>query len=130
MEITLSPKESEEYFYNALCNGTGQLADSGLQLDATSDDDYQKAKAYLKTSNQNACIEDVWMEVLHMGKTLTITDHEGDGEYTRSITLKEVHDRVQKTPIRHLQDMINENDDATTADVILQTVFFEEIIFG
>jgi hypothetical protein len=27
-------------------------------------------------------------------------------------------------------EMIEENDDATTADVVLQTVFFEDIIFG
>jgi hypothetical protein len=27
-------------------------------------------------------------------------------------------------------DMINEQDNAETADVILQTVFFEEIVFG
>ena len=30
----------------------------------------------------------------------------------------------------HLMDAINENDDACTADVILQTVIYEDIIFG
>lgn len=35
-----------------------------------------------------------------------------------------------KTPIDHLMDAINQEDDAITADVILQTVFYEDIIFG
>ena len=76
------------------------------------------------------CVEDVWMEILRNGKELCLVDEGCDGEYTRSITLKDVHDRVQKTPIDHLMDAINEEDDATTADVILQTVFYEDIIFG
>lgn len=76
------------------------------------------------------CTEDVWMEILRMGEKLIMFDFEGEGDMTRSITLADVHARVQKTPLDHLTDMINETDDATTADVILQTVFFEEVIFG
>jgi len=75
------------------------------------------------------CIEDVFLEVLRMGKTLTWKDIEGEGEYTRSITLKEVHERVAKMPTKHLMDFINENDDAVTAYVLLQQVFFDEQIF-
>jgi hypothetical protein len=41
-----------------------------------------------------------------------------------------LHNKVQETPIEHLMDAINENDDAYTADVILQTVFYGEVIFG
>jgi len=32
--------------------------------------------------------------------------------------------------ISHLINMIDENSDSITADVILQTVFFENVIFG
>ena len=46
------------------------------------------------------------------------------------ITLKEVHNRVALTPLNHLTNMINENDDAETADVILQTVFLQDIVYG
>ena len=70
------------------------------------------------------------MEVLRQGGSLVMNDVENDGDYTRSITLNEIHERVQKTMTRHLMDAINETDDAETADVILQTVFFEDIIFG
>ena len=42
----------------------------------------------------------------------------------------DVHERVQNTDTRHLLDAINEKDDADTADVILQSVFYGEVIFG
>jgi len=126
MEIKLTPKESEDYFYNALCNGLGYISGYGLAVDYDTKE-YQAAK---KSLGGSPCYEDVFMEMLRKGGKLTLVDEECDGEYTRSITLKEIHERVQKTDSDHLLAMVNENDDATTADVILQTVFFEEIIFG
>lgn len=125
MTITLTPKESEEYFYNALCNGLGYISGYGLSIDFDKSQ-YKVAKEKLT----NPCYEDVFMQMLRDGGTLTLVDEECDGEYTRSVTLKDVHERVPKTEMSHLMDMVKENDDATTADVILQTVFYEEIIFG
>jgi hypothetical protein len=126
MEIKLNAKESEEYFYNALCNGRGCMNDYGLELEYDADE-YKKSR---KKLSEGVCFEDVLMQMLRDGYKLTINDIECEGEYTRSIGIEEVHERVEKTPLRHLSNMINENDDAETADVILQTVFFEDIIFG
>lgn len=134
MEIKLSKEESEKYFHNALCNHFG-VSGYGLEF---SYDKKDRAKAIKSLEAKRAkdkikdtvCREDVWMEILRTGGKLKVIDHECDGEYTRSITLKDVHERVQKTQLRSLMDMINENDDADTADAIFQTVFFEEIIFG
>jgi hypothetical protein len=131
MEIKLTPQESEEYFYNALCNGLGYMSSYGLSLDF-SDDDYRDAKTKLGRESPGIFLafEDVLMEMLRMGKTLTLLDDEGEGDNDATISLKDVHERVAKTPRRHLMDMINENDDADTADVIIQQVFFNEIVFG
>ena len=125
MTITLTPTESEEYFYNALCNGVDYIRGYGLAMDFKKEE-YAAAKSKLNSP----CYEDVFMQILRDGGSLTIVDEECDGEYTRTITLNDIHERVPKTEIRHLMDMVNENDDAITADVILQTVFFNEIIFG
>lgn len=132
MEIKLTPQESEEYFYNALCNGLEYTTSGyGLFLDY-SDEDYADAKTKLEKDSplSLACYEDVLMEMLRMGKTLTMVDEEGEGDNNSTITLKEVHERVSNVPARHLMDMINENDDGDTADVIIQQVFFNDIIFG
>lgn len=131
MEIKLTPQESEEYFYNALCNGLGYVSNYGVSIDY-SDEEFADAKTKLGKESPGVFLafEDILMEMLRMGKTLTMVDEEGEGDNNSTITLKEVHERVPNTPTRHLMDMINENDDADTADVIIQQVFYNEIIFG
>lgn len=125
MKITFTHEESENYFYNSLCNGLGEMGGYGLSLDFD-EQQYKSAKEKLKSP----CFEDVLMQILRDGGSITLVDEECEGEYTKSITMKDVHERVAKTPIKHLTDAITENDDAITADVIIQTVFFEDIIFG
>lgn len=131
MEIKLTPEESEEYFFNAICNGLGYVTSGyGLDLDY-SNEDYEEAKTKLGMDKPGifACFEDVLLEMLRMGKTLTMVDEEGDGD-RYPITIKDVHERVSKAPVTHLMNMINEEDDGETADVIIQQVFFNDIVYG
>jgi len=133
MKIVLTHEESEKHFHNALCNGSN-ISYYGLSLDYT-EKDYKEAKKSLTDKQKKGiftdtiCREDVWMEILRIGGKLTLVDEE-NGVGNKSITLKHVHSRVAMTPLRHLMDAINENDDADTADCILQTVFYKEVIFG
>ena len=134
MTIALDKEESEKYFYNSLCNGLYYFSGYGIRL-SVSEEDYTEAKKVLALaaiSNNSPCYEDVLMQVLRNGGKLSIVDEEGgeDSEQNVSITLADVHERVSLTPIEHLAAMVNENDDATTADVILQTVFFKETIYA
>jgi len=130
MEIKLTNTESENIFHTALCNALDYLHGYGIELDFIKKD-YELASSKLKAeTGTTVCYEDVLMQILRDGKELTFIDNECDGEYTRSISLKDVHERVCKTPLDYLSDMILENDDATTGDVVLQTVLYEEIIFG
>jgi hypothetical protein len=130
MKIVLEKKEAEDMFYNSLCNGLNELSYYGLQL-SFFDADYTKAaKKLKKTATETVCYEDVLMQILRDGKKLSVIDHEMGGDYSVSIDLNDVHERVALTPIRHLMDAINENDDAITADCILQSVFFKEVVFG
>lgn len=126
MKIILTTEESENIFHNALCNGH-QIAYYGLQLDYN-EEEYDKAHQRLCDAGESPCLEDVWMEMLRGGATLTLIDEEG-GEEPSTITLADVHTRVAETPVKHLLDAINEEDDGDTADVILQTVFYQDVIF-
>lgn len=129
--ITLTPQLSEDLFYNALCNGLGYMcAGYGLAIDY-SKKDYAAAKAKLVDTSAfgGVCYEDILLQILRDGNTISLVDEEG-GEDTVSITLADVHTRVQNTPVDYLLQMINEEDDAVTADVILQTVFLGEVIYG
>ena len=130
MKIILTPQESEEYFYNALCNGLGYVESGyGLVMNYTSIA-YKQAVSSLQALKPDAvvCYEDVLMQILRDGGELNLYDE--NDEQDNIITLNDVHERVATTQLDHLMDMIAERDDAVTADVIIQTVFFKEIIFG
>ena len=140
MTIKLTHEEAEKHFHNALCNGS-QIRYYGIHLEY-SDLDFKLAKKSLWTKIKTGtafdsfgekletmCCEDIWMEILRLGGTLIMVDEE-NGVGDKKITLKDVHSRVAKTPIRHLMNAINEEDDGDTADCIIQTVFYKEIIFG
>ena len=124
MKIVLTHEESEIYFHNALCNGLDYVSGYGIDVnyDAAA---YKAARAKL----DSPCFEDVLLQLLKDGGTLTIVDNEG-GMDEVEITINDVHERVQNTPFGHLLNMIEEDDDAETADVILQTVFYNEVVFG
>lgn len=126
MKITLEPKESEDIFFNSLCNGYG-ISCYGLYL-KTKESQYKQANKRLRDKGERPCVEDVWMEILRGGGELILVDHE-NGEEPSVIRLADVHERVQNTPIKHLIDAVNEQDDAITAEVVLQTVFYNDVIF-
>jgi len=124
-QILLTHEESEKYFHLALCNAvsSGYMAAHGIEL-TYDEQEYKTAKASLT----NPCIEDVWMQILKDGGTLSFEDKEGS-EGIKQIKLSDVHIGVSKMPFDYLSDFINDIDDAVTADVLLQTVFYGEIIF-
>lgn len=124
MEIKLTNKESEDFFFNSLCNGLNQMVYYELRL-TYSKSDYEQARS--KFSEQ-PCYEDVLMQILRDGNSLTMVDLEGEESY--SINLQDVHERVQQAPFNVLLEVIEERDDADTADAILQQVFFGEVMFG
>jgi len=131
MKLELTNKESEEFFFNSMCNALDYMGGYGLSLtyDNNIADNF-RSKYKKENPGKVLCREDVWMGILREGGKLTLIDEECDGEYTKSIGLTDVHNRVCTAPIRHLLDIVNDTDDAVTGDIILQTVFFEDVIFG
>jgi len=133
-KITLTPELSEELFHAALCNSLGYMC-SGYDLSiGYHKQDYKNAKAKLTDPSEfgGVCYEDVLLQILRDGNTLTIEEECSELENSEifAITLSDVHARVQETPVDYLMQMINEEDDAVTGDVILQTVFLGEVIYG
>lgn len=130
MNISLNKPESENYYHLALCNGLGYLSQYSVELEID-DSTYRRAKKTLELAqplNQTICYEDVLMQILRGGDSLCFIDHLNKEKII--VTIEMVHYRVQKTEQHHLFDMIEERDDANTADAILQTVLYKEVIFG
>ena len=127
--MELTKEQCEEFFYNALCNGLQELSGYSLQLNYDKSA-YSYAKELLMERGKIfICYEDVLMQILHNGHNLRLVDIDDEG-MDASITMKDVYERVPTTPEPHLSDMLNETDDACTADAILQTVFYNKIIFS
>jgi hypothetical protein len=128
MTIKLTPQESEEYFYNALCNGMAYV-ESGYYLELRFNEDiFNELANKLKEDGKQCCYEDVIMELLRAGQPITLYDLNDEEDHF--IRIEDVHERVQNTPIEYLMEMITDNDDADTADVIIQTVFLGGVIYG
>jgi len=124
MKITLTKKESREIFHTAMCNGLDWVSSYGLYLE------YNRVR-YKSTANimKSPCHEDVLLFMLENGETLTVVDEE-DEDGNVEITIDKVYDRMNNVPIENLLNIINERDDVIDADVVLQTVFFNEVIYG
>lgn len=124
MKIQLTNEEKQDYFHRALCNGLSYIDGHGLEL-FYNKEDYAKAKSVLSAP----CYEDVLMQILRDGKQLMLRDHEGS-EDDAYITMEQMYQNIEKVEPQWLMQMYEEGDDAETADVILQTVFLGEHIYG
>ena len=119
-------KYCEHIFHDALCNGLDYVQGYGIVLEYNKDE-YKASKTKL----ESPCYEDVLMQMLRDGYKLRFVDYENsDDDLNVDITLKTVHERVNKIPDWVKIDFINEQTDATSADIVLQTVAYNEIIFG
>jgi len=128
MKIELTKQEAEKYFYNALCNGLGYFESYDIELKYDKQE-YKKAKETAKAEDGGAvCYEDILMEMLKNGNTLLAEDFNADETYT--LTLDKMYAQIDKVPANTLLEMINERDDADTADIILQVCFIGEHTYG
>ena len=131
MEIKLLPSESEEMLHSALCNGAlSNFRGYGIVLDF-SEKHYTKARKTLeKNGKKGICYEDVLLQILKNGNPLKFVDEECEGEYSRALTIADVHEKVSTMPLGTISAFLEMEDDADTGDVLLQTLLYGEIIFS
>lgn len=127
MQVILTEKESEDIFYNSLCNGLSVISNWGFDI-SYSDKHYKEAKFHLIEEKGGLCYEDILMQLLKMGNSIEFIDIE-QGTDSKTLTLKMIHENVSKAPIHNISNIINEYDDAEDADVILQFVIFGEVVY-
>jgi hypothetical protein len=128
MKVLLTEAEKMSFFHTALCNGLECLGDYGLEIEF-SNVDYMKASKHLKENDESCCYEDVLVQLLKFGNSIVVKDTEDD-DLTKEITLATIYERMENVPLQNLLNVLEENDDAEDADIILQTVIYNEIIFG
>ena len=130
VSIKLTDGFKKEIIYNALCNGLGQLQCYGLEL-IFNDEDYTEAKkSYYERTKKiaGACYEDVLMEILTLNKKIVFEDTE-TGEFFY-LKLSDALSNLDNLPVWVVSQLLDESDDSTTADVVLQFSLFNEVVFG
>lgn len=130
VSIKLTEDFKKEIIFNSLCNGLGQLQCYGLNL-LWSDEDYTEAKKsyYQRTQKiSGACYEDILMELLEMKKRVVFEDLE-TGEFY-DLKLSDALTNLDNLPIWVIVQILEENDDGETADIVLQHCLFNEVVFG
>ena len=132
MKIILNKDEVVEIIFNALCNGLAYIQGYGLSV-SISDADYDKAKEevmiLLDNSSVCVCVEDILIHHLKMGSELSFWDDEGEEEISFDLQ-KAIKNLQDEGAAKWIMQMLNEEDDAVTADCILQFCLYGEIIFG
>ena len=128
MKITFTNEEAQQHFHSAMCNGLGYIAGYDLELKFNRET-YSETSAKMSGVTQfGVCHEDVLLQMLKDGHTISLYDWNDD--VVNTISIQDVYDRMPLVSVRHLLDMIEERDDADTADAILQTVFLGEVVYG
>lgn len=134
--------------HSCLCNGLNYFGAYGIELDYD-DAEYKAAKASLEAKKADGtwvsefdlseiCYEDVLSEMIAMGKSLVVRDLEeadGDDESDNgpvigTLNLETIEAHWAAISATHMNDMLSENDDANTADCILQVLFFGKEVYG
>lgn len=130
-QILLTLEEALNAFYDSLCNvyGTGWFEGYGLEWDYDAAA-YKVARTKLQEAGESPCIENVLLQIIKDGGELRVKDIEGEGDQDGKFTLQTITDNIGTVPFEHMADYLNENDDIYTADVILQSILYREVIFG
>ena len=128
MEITITATQEEKLniVHTALCNGLSFMQGYDLEFDIIGDK--EQARKNLKEKGVNICVEDLMIEVIKLGGNLQVKDYNDDEIH--HLNLESIKENFDKIEAKHILDMNNEHDDAITADCILQTLIYGDVIFG
>ena len=133
-EVTISYRS---FISNLLSDGLHYFSGYGFYTDWDKNQ-YRDAKERLSNQNLDATFEDILTEMIITGGALSFIDEEGDGEYTKTLTLDAVEKALWKFLDEEPNDafimgvgrIIEEEYDADDCDNILQHILFGECMFS
>ncbi len=105
--------------YNALCNGMFYFDSYGIHTKIVNPNAYKAIDTDIREDRMIKYIADGWViEIL-----------DGD-ETVGNLGLDNLEANFDKVPKGTILDFLQENDDADTADIFLQTIAFGEVVYG
>ena len=138
MKVEFEQQDVKTILYDSFCNGgLSELRYASVSIDwsvGSNKINYSEAKKRLleRISDDSICYEDVMMEILSVGDSITFTDYEGEENYI--LTLKSAMNILNSLEEESKKDLITIltdecNCDAWTYYNGLQLAMFGDIVY-
>lgn len=139
----LTDENIYELFWNSLCSGS--IGYGIVTLDCDSKEDYEAAREAVKILKAGSaedyvngdyyiCSEDVWTQLLKMGKlTFVEYDEWDDTNSYHRLSIEDMRDHLhdmQRNEPWILDDFAKGEDDGDTHDAFLQCLILGAIVYG
>lgn len=125
VKLTLTYQRLEDTIVNALEGGSNYwyyLSDSAIK----------NIRKYV-SKDEDAYLSTAILKAVARGAEVEINDYENESEVIGIFSKATIAERINKFAQEqsgHFMDIMNENDDATTADVLFQYLVLGEIVYG
>lgn len=128
---SITPKGMLELFHQSVCSHSIGYGIICLDME---DMHRKEAKASLLEKHGEGfypCIEDIWTEILRLGKPLYYVEYDeyDDTNTTKTFWLTDLLDNFHKVESYIITAFLNEEDDACTHDDFLQTLLLGEVVY-
>lgn len=139
MQITATTEEKVKVVYECLTTGLPYFVDYGFTLDYNGHEynkakkslDAQKAAGTFDNGLSSICVEDVQAEMLRMGFTLKFKGGEGNkASHVTPLNLEVIERNWDKVKPEQLLEVMQDNYDALSADIVMQGLLFGDIVYG
>lgn len=131
MKLQLNQDEIEKIISSILCNGALSFAgSSGLDYEYDREH-YKQIKTEYPTLNS---YEDILLQMLKADGQISFTDIEGDGEYSKDLTMTLITEKLTNvTDVAFANDIVTALRELNDAEVdynILQYILYDDVVFG
>lgn len=129
MKVVLDQEEQLTLLHTILCDN-----DWSLSIGIATKSPLKRAVAeqlQAQKSTEVICREDVWVEMVKQGHSITLVDNE-ETEDNVELNLAKLNEGIEKMPIDLISKLMSEDGeyDAWTCYEALQYIMFGEVIFG
>lgn len=137
MKITITNYTQDEKFevvYNALCNGLdGLINHYSFDWEIVNQAMWTTEKQKLTTGSEHPCLENIMIAYMKAGGELEFTCaefEEDDAMYCNKLSLTTINANWDKIRPQELLAYYKEEDDAETAESVLQCLLLGSIVLG
>lgn len=128
---SITPKGMLELFYQSVCSHSIGYGIISLDMEEMHRKEARASLLEKHGEDFYPCIEDIWTEILRLGKPLYYVEHDpyDDFSTTKTFWLCDLIDNFHLVEDWIINDFIEDKDDSDTHDSLLQCLLLGEIVY-